>query len=123
MTKLRWHRRFVVLSMLAMLGSILNVPLSNSIALAMQSPSHAAQATVDEMPCHKAAVPAKPCPGCPQKACLLMGTCLGSCFQHMAPVTSGATVLIEHSAIPYVPVHADVLSGTPAPPLLRPPIV
>jgi hypothetical protein len=109
--------------MLAMLGTMLNVPLTNTFAMAMTDVAQAASAGADVMPCHKVAVPEKPCPNCPHKGCLNMAMCVGSCFQPIMADASVAAMPVEHSEQSFVPVPADILSGIPGPPLLRPPIV
>ena len=118
MTK-RWsHRWFLILGMVAMLGSLVTLPMTTFIALAMTGPTTAAVA--DQMPCHK---PAKPCPNCPQKVCPNMGSCLVNCFQPLSsPVAEVFSQgLIANSRVLAAP--SQIVLGSLTPPLLRPPSV
>lgn len=118
MTKRRSHRWFLVLGMVAMLGSLVTLPMTTSIAVAMAGPTTAA--TADQMPCHK---PAKPCPDCPQKVCPNMASCLVKCFQPLSsPVAEVFSQgLVVNSRVLAAP--SQVVSGSLTPPLLRPPSV
>jgi hypothetical protein len=118
MAKRRSHRWSLVLGMVAMLGSLVTLPMTTSIAVAMAGPTTAA--TADQMPCHK---PAKPCPDCPQKVCPNMGSCLVKCFQPLSsPVAEVFSQgLVVNSRVLAAP--SQVVSGSLTPPLLRPPSV
>ena len=105
--------------MAAMLGALLAVPLTTSIALAMSGPMSAASAH-DQMPCHK---PAKPCPDCPQKVCPNMGACLINCFQPLSLPAAEAHLqgIVVSSRI--LPTPSQITAASLVPPLLRPPSV
>jgi hypothetical protein len=113
-----FHRWFLVLGMVAMLGSVVTVPMTTSIAVAMAGPTTAA--TADQMPCHK---PAKPCPDCPQKVCPNMGSCLVKCFQPLSEPTSEAHLLGTLLSSRILPALSQVTAESLIPPLLRPPSV
>ncbi len=117
---------FLTLSMLAMLGALVSMPLTATYALAMAGTQptvshHMTMADAKgEMPCQK---PMKPCPDCPQKVCPEMGSCLVKCFQPLsAPVSE--TALFRDVVIGRVaPMPVAITSGSLIPPLLRPPSV
>jgi hypothetical protein len=112
------HRLSVVLGMIAMLGALIALPLTTSMALAMSAPT-AASSTADEMPCHKAAKkPAKPCPDCPD-----VGTCLVKCLQPLSALIAeaGHPGVGAISCVP--PAPSVTAAGSLIPPLLRPPSI
>lgn len=123
MIKRHWHRRFILLSMLAMLGVVLNVPVSSSVALAMGMGSQAIDAQADAMPCHKPAKPSNPCPDCPQKHCQDMSMCLAKCFQQIAAPRSDRHLRKAFATSKHIPVPSRQLTSTLVPPLLRPPSI
>ena len=105
--------------MIAMLGALIALPMTASIALAMAGPM-VAKSAAHEMPCHK---PVKPCPNCPQKVCPDMGTCLVKCFQPLySPVADeGLPGTMVSSRLS--PALSQVATSSLVPPLLRPPSV
>jgi hypothetical protein len=116
--KRTYHRLSAVLGMVAMLGALIALPMTTSIALAMSSPT-AASSTAGEMPCHKPAKkPAKHCPGCPD-----MGTCLVKCFQPLSALVAetGRLGVVVTSCV--LPEPSQIAAGSLIPPLLRPPSV
>jgi len=117
-----YHRWFVVLGMLAMLGAPVVMPLTSTYALAMAGTAHAAQTSAAEMPCHKPAKPA-PCPNCPLKACPEMGTCLVKCFQQLVPPLAGGMQLAPPVVVLLAPEPSAVTASSLVPHLLRPPSV
>ncbi|WP_439542584.1 hypothetical protein [Hyphomicrobium sp.] len=114
-----YHRWFVLLGMVAMLGALVAMPLSNTYALAMAGKSHTPSAAQD-MPCHNPSAP-KPCPDCPQKGCPDMSTCMVKCFQQLVPPLTGGHIGVATSASRIMPALSPVAAGTLVPPLLRPP--
>lgn len=118
MKKRTYHRLSALLGMVAMLGALIALPMTTSMALAMSVPT-AASSTADDMPCHKPAKkPAKSCPGCPD-----MGTCLVKCFQPLASPLAEATLSRKTVSLRMSPVPSRAASGSLIPPLLRPPSV
>jgi hypothetical protein len=119
-SKRLFHRWFAVLGMVAMLGALVAMPMTTSIAFAKAGPMTSASAAAHLMPCHK---PLSPCPDCPQKACPDMSTCLAKCFQPLSsPITEAnryGTVAIAR--VPLAP--SQVATDSLIPPLLRPPSV
>jgi hypothetical protein len=113
-----YHRWFVVLGMVAMLGALVSVPMTTSMVVAMAGPMAAAAA--GEMPCHK---PAKPCPDCPQKGCPEMGSCLVKCFQPLSPPIAEARLQGMVASSRVLPAASQVSAESLVPPLLRPPSV
>ena len=104
--------------MVAMLGALIALPMTTSMALAMSVPT-VASSTADEMPCHKPAKkPAKHCPGCPD-----MGTCLVKCFQPIASPLADTTLPHKTVSLRMSPGPSRAASGSLIPPLLRPPSV
>ncbi len=104
--------------MIAMLGALVAVPMTTSMALAMSAPT-VASSTADEMPCHNAAKkPAKPCPDCPD-----VGTCLVKCLQPLSAVVAetGRLGVVVTSCV--LPAPNEISAGSLIPPLLRPPSV
>jgi hypothetical protein len=104
--------------MIAMLGALIALPMTTSIALAMAGPM-VAKSTAHEMPCHKPAKkPAKHCPGCPD-----MGTCLVKCFQPLSALVAETCLLGVVAAPRVLPEPSQIAAGSLIPPLLRPPSV
>jgi len=118
-----WHRRFLFLSLLAMLSAILNAPFTASMASANAVAGQAIHVAADGMPCHKAGKPANHCPGCAGKTCTDGSACFAKCFQQNVPMASGQFVLLAPFVeAGLVPPRAEFQLGWAAPPLLRPPI-
>jgi hypothetical protein len=117
--KRRFHRWFVGLGMLAMLGALITVPMATPSVLAMAGPMTASPSP-DKMPCHK---PVKPCPDCPQKVCPDMGTCLVNCFQPLSPAITESRLQGTAAGSLVLPAPSQVLAAALVPPLLRPPSV
>jgi hypothetical protein len=113
------HRLSAVLGMVAMLGALIALPMTTSIALAMAGPL-VAKSTAHEMPCHK---PVKPCPNCPQKVCPDMGTCLVKCFQPLASPLAETTLPHATVSLRVPPGLSQAANSSLIPPLLRPPSV
>lgn len=115
-----FKRWCVTLGIFAMLGSLLVASVATAYSLALASSSAAMEIADagDSMPCHKAP---EPCPDCPQKSCLELGTCLVKCFQAMPGAVSEASLDIfdVDDAVP--PASMRFASGSLIPPLLRPP--
>lgn len=119
-----YHRWFVLLGLLAMIGALLSMPLAATYAYAMSgkasvSTSDAMPAQGDEMPCHKKMK--KPCPNCPQKVCPEMGSCLVKCFQPLPAPVSEAGLRGDVIADRVAPAIYAVPPSSLIPPLLRPP--
>lgn len=107
--------------MFAMLGALLAMPLATTYAFAMAVQSHTMQmadAGQQKMPCHKAP---KQCPGCPQKVCPELGTCLVKCFQPMPSPVADTRLHMEAVGARVPPAPMLMASGSLIPPLLRPP--
>lgn len=121
MRKRIYHRWFVVLGMLAMLGALVAMPMTSTFAMAVGA-AYADQSSADEMPCHRPAKPAH-CPNCPQKMCPDMGTCLAKCFQQLVPPLTGGMPLGLLVAAKLAPEPSAVAASSLVPPLLRPPSV
>jgi hypothetical protein len=113
------QRCFIALGMLAMLGALISVPMSTSVALAMAAPATASPAH-DQMPCHE---PADPCPDCPQNICPDMGACLVHCFQPLSPAVAEARLHGTAVRSQVLPSPSPILAASLVPPLLRPPSV
>ncbi|KAB2943614.1 MAG: hypothetical protein F9K20_02850 [Hyphomicrobium sp.] len=105
--------------MLAMLGALIAMPMTASVALAMATSTSAAAAS-EQMPCHK---PANPCPDCPQKVCPDMGTCLVTCFQPLSSPVADAPPQSRVASSRLLPAAPQVAADSLIPPLLRPPSV
>jgi hypothetical protein len=107
--------------MVAMLGALVSVPMTTSIVVAMAGPMTAiATVVTGEMPCHKST---KHCPGCPQKVCPDMGSCLVKCFQPLSPPIAEARLQGMVASSRVLPAPSQVSAESLVPPLLRPPIV
>lgn len=125
MTKRLFQRWFAIVGMVAMLGTVMAMPLTATYAFAMSSNATvfakmAMSGQIDDMSCDG---PAKHCPGCPQKVCPEMGSCLVKCFQPL-PALLTATALHRDAVADRVPpAPAVVAAGSLIPPLLRPPSV
>ena len=112
-----------MLGVVAMLGALIALPMTTSMALAMSAPTAASptadKMTADEMPCHKPAKsPAKQCPDCAD-----MGTCLVKCFQPLSALVAetGRLGVVVTSCV--LPEPSQIAAGSLIPPLLRPPSV
>lgn len=119
-----YHRWFVFLGLLAMIGALLSMPLAATYAYAMTgkasvSTSEAMPAHGDEMPCHKKMK--KHCPNCPQKVCPEMGSCLVKCFQPLPAPVSEAGLRGDVITDRVAPAIYAVPPSSLIPPLLRPP--
>jgi hypothetical protein len=112
----------VALGMVAMLVSLVAMPLVSTYALAMAGMAPAAQSSAGEMPCHKPGQPEQ-CPDCPQKVCPGMGTCLVKCFQPLSPPATAETLQAPATMPLHASEPAQVAAGALIPPLLRPPSV
>ena len=113
-----YHRLSAVLGMVAMLGALIALPMTTSMALAMSAPT-IASSTAEDMPCHKPAKkPAKHCPGCPDT-----GTCLVKCFQPLSALVAETCLLGVVAAPRVLPEPSQIAAGSLIPPLLRPPSV
>jgi hypothetical protein len=120
-----FQRWFAMLGMLAMLGTLLSMPLAATYALAMAGthpvPSHdMSMADAKGEPCQK---PMKSCPKCPQKVCPDMGSCLVNTFQPLPPLVSETRLQGDVVVGRIAPVPVAVTAGSLIPPLLRPPSV
>ncbi len=121
-----FQRWFAMLGMLAMLGTLLSIPLTATYAFAMASAKPAVADGMSmadakgEMPCQK---PMKSCPDCPQKVCPEMGSCLVKCFQPLPPPVSEAQLHGDVIIGRVAPMPVAVTAGSLIPPLLRPPSV
>jgi hypothetical protein len=116
-----FHRWFVALGMVAMLGALVSVPMTTSIVVAMAGPMTATATVVTgEMPCHKST---EHCPGCPQKVCPDMGSCLVKCFQPLSPPIAEARLQGMVASSRVLPAPSQVSAESLVPPLLRPPSV
>jgi len=123
------QRCFFILSMVAMLGALVSLPLTATYALAMSGkmtamtmePAHHMDmsAAKPPMPCDG---PVKHCPDCPQKVCPDMSSCLVKCFQPLSPLAE-AQFHGEITRDRVAPGHTLVTVGSLIPPLLRPPSV
>ncbi len=117
------QRWFVMLGMVAMVGSLLVGPLaSTTVQAAAASATLHTDASAD-MPCHKPAKPSKPCPNCPQKSCPDMGNCMVKCFQFVFSPVSEEETFGSPEPSQFTPAASQVTSGALTPPLLRPPSV
>ena len=114
-----FHRWFVVLGMVAMLGALASVPMTTSIVVAMAGPMTAAAAPGD-MPCHKST---KACPVCLHKVCSEMGGCLVKCFQPLSSPIAEARLQGIVASSRVRPAVSQVTAESLVPPLLRPPSV
>ena len=115
-----FQRWFVGLGMVAMLGALISMPMTSTYAFAMAVAKTATTASMDGMPCHKAA---KPCPNCPQKVCPEMGSCLVKCFQPLPPLVAETHIQRDVVGERVMPRPARVTASSLIPPLLRPPSV
>ena len=116
-----FHRWFVALGMVAMLGALVSVPMTTSIVVAMAGPMTATATVVTgEMPCHKST---KHCPDCPQKVCPDMGSCLVKCFQPLSPPIAEARLQGMVASSRVLPTASQVSAESLVPALLRPPSV
>ncbi len=115
-----------MLGMLAMLGTLLSMPLTATYAFAMAGAARAISHDMSmtdakgEMPCHK---PMKSCPGCPQKICPEMGSCLVKTFQPLPPLVPETRLQGDVIVGRVAPMPVAVTAGSLIPPLLRPPSV
>lgn len=128
------HRSYqnccILLGMIAMLGTLVSMPLTATYAFAMSGQTTAmamdAPHTMDmssakaPMPCDG---PAKHCPNCPQKVCPEMGSCLVKCFQPLPSPLAEARFHGEIKRDLVAPGYALITAGSLIPPLLRPPSV
>jgi hypothetical protein len=124
------QRCFFFLSMVAMLGALVSMPMtatyafarSGKVATMAMEPAHDMDmsATKTPMPCDS---PAKHCPDCPQKVCPDMGSCLLKCFQPFQSPLDEALFIGKIVRDRVAPGHALVTAGSLTPPLLRPPSV
>jgi len=117
--KCRYHRWFVVLGMVAMLGALIATPMTTASALTMAGQAHVS-AALDAMPCNKHV---NPCPNCPQKMCHDMGTCLVNCLQPLSSPVAEASLQGVVTTTRVLPAPPQVATASLIPPLLRPPSV
>lgn len=115
--KCLFHRWFVTLGIVAILGALASLPLKASYALAMIGPM-TVSTPAQGMPCQKSR---KFCPHCSQRICPDPSTCLVKYFQPMA-VPVGESHLQGTLPISRVrPASTHMMIGPLTPLLLRPP--
>lgn len=112
----RW---FTGLSILAMLGMLLAVPLASNTTVAMVEITGVTE-TGGDMPCHK---PAKPCPDCPQKSCPGTAACAAKCAHTVTSPVADQDVQGAGTDLPRSLAAQQAVTASITPPLLRPPIV
>lgn len=129
-----WHHRSMrnrllqrwvfVISMVAMFGALVAMPLTSTSAVAMagnaDSLAQTSSSTMDAMPCHKAT---KPCPHCPYKFCADMGNCIAKCFQILSLPVADACLQGAIASSVLLPEPSQLVAGSLVQPLLRPPSV
>jgi hypothetical protein len=115
MRKRRFNRFQMVMSIIAMLGAMVELPTAATAALAVALVAPAKTHAAADQTTHKS------CAHCPKKACPDLGACLAKCFQILYSAVAKNCLPRLAVASRLAPAPSLLVTGKRIPPPFRPP--